>query len=120
MMKDRIIITDSHPPGRYLLDVKRAVERIAGGRVAGVCKICFCEFRIPNDFAEWKSFLRSMIRHPLEHKPTKATKQKLRKELEILESLFEESDESALLEIISHHLKDLTSEGILVRSQDDS
>lgn len=102
-------------PGSYLLDVKRAVERIAGGRVAGVCKICLREFCIPYDSAEWASFLQTMIRHPLEHEQGRVIEERSKLALEAIDSLSPESAQIMLAEIMADHLADLGAKGILVR-----
>jgi hypothetical protein len=61
-------------PGFYLVDVKRAAMQLAAGKVAGTCKACGREFRIPNDMAKWRLFIGEMLAHPLEHDPCEQTK----------------------------------------------
>ena len=102
-------------PGSYLLDMRRAVERIAGGQVAGVCKTCSRKFCISNDSAEWGTFLQSMILHSLEHEPSRVMEEQVYQALAAMDSLSVESVQIMLAEIIADHLEDLDAKGILVR-----
>ena len=107
-------------PGHYVLDVRRAVERLAGGRLAGICKVCAREFRIPLDLGEWSSFLQSMIQHPLEHEQSRETANQVSQALEAMNSLSPESAETWLAEIIADRLQELDATGILVRVRRES
>jgi hypothetical protein len=100
--------------------VRRAVERLAGGRVTGVCKVCAREFRIPHDFGEWGSFLQSMIRHPLEHEQSRETANQVSQAVGAMNSLSPESAETWLTEIIADRFHELDAAGILVRIRGES
>jgi hypothetical protein len=119
--------TDSRPsstnalkPGSYVLDVRRAVEHLAGGRVAGVCKVCAREFRIPNDCAEWRSFLQALITHPLEHESSPAMKEQVNQVLEAMDSISPESAQGMLAEELANYREHLEAHGFLARIRHDS
>jgi hypothetical protein len=119
--------TDSRPlgtralrPGSYVLDVRHAIERLAGGRVVGVCRVCAREFRIPLDFAEWEEFLHTMIRHPLEHNPNRAMEEQASQGLEEIDSISPEWAQNTLAEVIADYLEGLDTNGILVRIHNKS
>jgi hypothetical protein len=107
-------------PGLYILDVKEAVLHLASGKLAGTCKVCGREFRIPSDIAKWRSFYIEMQAHPLEHDQSEALKRRVERLLAALDdgSLIREA-QNDLLRTITPDLEKLAESGVLKKVRHD-